>query len=351
MSYMIAIKTAIIVFPIVAFLFTLIYILYEYHKYGSISKFRTLIVYSFILYIITIYFLVILPLPKLDEVVKRNDMIRLVPFSFIKDFIYKSSFDLFDSSTYLKALKEPCFYTVFFNILMTVPYGMYLRYYFKCSLKKTILFSFLLSLFFEVTQLTGLYFIYKYPYRIFDVDDLIINTLGGMLGYFVMGIFARFLPSRDKIDDDSRMVGRKVSGLRRVCVFLLDFLILGIAILFFKNHYIKLLIFSFYYIWYPLITGGMTLGSRFLNVKVEFLNYTVIRCIFRVIFIYMYYFFVPFFILYIANFLNINILQFIMIFFIPLFYFVNVIIILVKGSIFYDYFLGTIYKSTINDKK
>ena len=33
------------------------------------------------------------------------------------------------------------------------------------------IFSFLLSLFFEVTQLTGLYFLYPGSYRLFDVDD------------------------------------------------------------------------------------------------------------------------------------------------------------------------------------
>ena len=37
-----------------------------------------------------------------------------------------------------------------FNILLTVPFGMYMRYYFKLSLKRTVLYSFLLSLFYEL---------------------------------------------------------------------------------------------------------------------------------------------------------------------------------------------------------
>lgn len=148
MNYINTIKIAILVFPLIALLFTIPFILHQYHKYGSIHKFRVFIIYSFILYMLIIYFLVILPLPSLDEVVENATKVKLIPFGFIKDFIRESSFVLTEPSTYLKAIKEPCFYTVVFNIFMTIPFGMYLRYYFKCSLKKTILFSFLLSLFF-----------------------------------------------------------------------------------------------------------------------------------------------------------------------------------------------------------
>ena len=72
---------------------------------------------------------------------------------------------------------------MFFNFIMIIPFGIYLRYYFRCGFRRTFLFSFLLSLFFELTQLTGLYFLYPRGYRLFDVDDLLNNTLGGIAGY------------------------------------------------------------------------------------------------------------------------------------------------------------------------
>ncbi|MDE5539198.1 MAG: VanZ family protein, partial [Bacilli bacterium] len=222
MSYLTSIKTAIILFPIIAIFFTIPFILHQYHKYGSINKFRVLIIYSFILYLLTVYFLVILPLPNPDEVTYQGNMVRLIPFQFIKDFLSQSSFILTNPKTYLKALTEPSFYTVAFNILMTVPLGMYLRYYFKCSIKKTIIISFSLSLFFELTQLSGLYFIYKYPYRFFDVDDLIVNTLGGIIGFYLMGLFQKILPTREKIDQDSFQAGTKVSSFRRLTLFCFD---------------------------------------------------------------------------------------------------------------------------------
>ncbi|MFC7340762.1 VanZ family protein [Saccharopolyspora griseoalba] len=41
------------------------------------------------------------------------------------------------------------------------------------------------SLLIEVTQLTGLWFSFPCPYRVFDVNDVIANTLGALLGGFV----------------------------------------------------------------------------------------------------------------------------------------------------------------------
>ena len=45
--YTLPIKYALIFFPFIAFLITIPYMIYEYHKYGSISKLRTFIIYSF----------------------------------------------------------------------------------------------------------------------------------------------------------------------------------------------------------------------------------------------------------------------------------------------------------------
>ncbi|HBA37820.1 MAG TPA: VanZ family protein, partial [Firmicutes bacterium] len=225
MAYRIPLIAVIFTFPVVALIITLPYILHQYHKYGSVNPLRTLIIYSFILYMMAIYFLVILPLPKLNEVTKPEVYMRLVPFSFIGDFLRESSLKLGDPSTYLKAIKEPCFYVVFFNILMTIPFGIYLRYYFKKDFKSTAISTFLLSLFFELTQLSGLYFIYKYPYRLFDIDDLLLNTLGGIIGYALAGIVSKLLPTRDEIDEHSKRAGTHVSGLRRMMVFFLDSLI------------------------------------------------------------------------------------------------------------------------------
>ena len=161
MSYISTIKIALILFPILAFVITIPYMIVNYRKYGSVNKLRTVIFYSFILYLLAAYSLVNLPLPDPATIhTTYTDKLNLVPFSFVKDFLTDSPFVLTDPSTWIDSMKYPSFYIPAFNVLMLVPFGIYMRYYFKCSLKKTILLSALLSLFFELTQLSGLYFIY-----------------------------------------------------------------------------------------------------------------------------------------------------------------------------------------------
>lgn len=58
------------------------------------------------------------------------------------------------------------------------------------------------SLLIETTQLTGIWGIYPCAYRLFDVDDLITNTLGGILGYAMGSIVTHFLPQQ-RIDEDA----------------------------------------------------------------------------------------------------------------------------------------------------
>ncbi len=362
MSYFISIKTAILVFPIVACIFSIFFVLLEYHKYGSINPLRVLIVYSFILYMISIYFLVILPLPNKDEVIFKPNMVRLIPFGFIGDIVRESSLVLSEPATYLKALKEPCFYTVIFNIIMTVPFGMYLRYYFKCNLKKTITISFLLSLFFELTQLTGLYFVYPYPYRVFDVDDLILNTLGSVIGYFIMGIINNYLPTRDEIDQESFKDGKVVSGFRRITVFGLDlFVYLFITTfisLFIKINYLPFIIFAIYYIVYPYFKNGETLGSKFLKVRLQFKKYRLIKLSLRIVFLFTYYFGSLIIMLFLATFIidtmNLNFFEttwfYIMILLgVLLFYLINFMVLIKNRKMFYDNIFKVEYKSTIKE--
>lgn len=275
MGYLTVIKYATFIFPLVAFLFTIPFIIREYHKYGSISPLKSIITYLFIYYLLCAYFLVILPLPKMSEVAKMTSpRMQLIPFDFAFDFLKHSSFDITTTSTYLKALKESYFYVPAFNVLLMLPFGIFLRYYFKCNKKQVLLFSFLLSLFFELTQLTGLYFIYPRGYRLFDVDDLILNTLGGLLGYYLSKPITYFVPKIDEINQKAKEKGKVVSGLRRSVAFLLDITLFItiesiIIILTQNNVYLQTIFALFYYLLLPLFLTGSTPGQRFLNITVK----------------------------------------------------------------------------------
>lgn len=361
MTYITAIKTAVLFFPFVAFIFTTPFILHQYHKYGSINKLRVLIIYSFILYLICIYFLVILPLPNIDTMPSpTKSMIKIIPFSFIVDIIKETSFRITKPATYLKALLDPCIYTVILNIIMTIPFGIYLRYYFQYNKKKIIKFTFLLSLFFELTQLTRLYFIYPYQYRIFDIDDLITNTFGGFIGYYVAVICYKFLPTREELDRKSYIAGKKVSGLRRITLFCLDsfiYTILSLNLLLITGiNKIPFILFIIYYIVLPLIMNHQTFGSKFLNIKVQYNKYNTTNNILRILFLYLYYLGIPIFLIKISiilvNKLNIPTHEAILFYFIILcsiliYLFSNIFYLIRHNHIYYDNLLKTKYISTI----
>ena len=301
-----AIKTAIIFFPIVAFFFTIFYVLYQYHKFGSINGFRTIIIYSFILYFLTAYFLVILPLPS-KEYVQGLTMpaYNLQPFNFILEIINKTGLEFSDFTTYFPTLKNAATYEAIFNIFLTIPFGVYLHYYFKCGLGKTIFYSFCLSLFFELTQLSGLYFIYPHSYRVFDIDDLILNTFGGFLGYFLGSLFNKILPTRDEIDYDSYKKGELVSVLRRLCYIGIDFLVISLLI-FLESYFVYQKIISKEFLIIPILfyfTFSLifkrSLGMKYLNLKfISFKNKELKRIN---IFLYYLSFVLVYFVLPILN--------------------------------------------------
>ena len=305
-NFTFAIKTSILFFPFVALFFTFFYLIYQYHKYGSINCFRTIIIYSFILYIISAYFLVILPLPSL-EYAKTISMpaYNLKPFNFVLEIIKNTNLSFSDFTTYFPTLKYASTYEAIFNIFLTIPFGVYLHYYFKCSLGKTIFYSFCLSLFFELTQLSGLYFIYPHSYRVFDIDDLILNTFGGFLGYFLGSLFNKILPTRDEIDYDSYKKGELVSVLRRLCYIGIDFLVISLLI-FLESYFVYQKIISKEFLIIPILfyfTFSLifkrSLGMKYLNLKfISFKNKELKRIN---IFLYYLSFVLVYFVLPILN--------------------------------------------------
>ena len=355
MPYLISIKAAILFFPALAFIITLPYMIFNYRKYGSINKLRTLILYSFVLYLITIYFLVILPLPHPDSVhTNRTEMLLLTPFSFITNFIKNTPLILSDTTTWLPALKHSTFYVPAFNVLMLIPFGIYLRYYFKCNFKKTILLTALLSLFFELTQLSGLYFIYKGPYRFCDIDDIIQNTTGGCIGYFLGWFAMRILPSREEIDRKSLSAGEKVSSIRISLSLVIDTVIITFM------HAILMLPFPFWVslvIYFSLIPlmNGKTLGSALLKFNLVFEEKKCLRTVLRGIMLVAYFHFIPSGMLDIMNELNYDgidsLLAFCLFCFaflgLALFMIITFATVLLNKRFLFDRLSGANYQSTI----
>lgn len=277
-TYLVPIKTAAILFPILATLAVLPYALQQYRKYGSISKLKLVIIFSFCFYLLCAYFLVILPLPGRSYVATlTTPRYNLVPLTAARYFFKTTALQLTQPSTYLVAVRQSAFLQPFFNLMLTVPFGLFLRYIWGISFKKAVLASFCLSLFFELTQLSGLYFIYPRSYRLFDVDDLILNTSGGALGYLIEPLFVKVFPTIEQLNQDATSTRTVASFWRRALAFLLDMIIVNLGLSLITSFIPKLAAHGLlvnlvgglsYFILLPYFNNGATLGKKLVKIKI-----------------------------------------------------------------------------------
>ncbi|MBQ3513118.1 MAG: VanZ family protein [Lachnospiraceae bacterium] len=166
--------------------------------------------YLFLFYMLCVIGLVFFPLPTMTSGATQSVGMQAIPFHFVCDIIRETPFVWNQPKTYLLAVCDRAVLQVVFNVIMTIPFGMYLRYNFHFSGKKVAVVSFLLSSLIEIGQLTGLFFMFSSAYRLCDVDDLIANTLGGVIGYAVVRLVEKRIPAIPEIErfDIRRKAGK-----------------------------------------------------------------------------------------------------------------------------------------------
>ena len=271
-QYIFPIQSAIFMFPFLAALFTLPFLLVQYHRYGAVPIIRAVVVYSFILYLLCSYFLVILPLPDIEQVAKRTDpYINLYPYKIILSFWKNRQLNPFSLDSWKVFYHTKIWQESALNLLMTIPFGVYLRYYFRRKWWQSIFLGFGLSLFFELTQLTGLYGIYPRPYRLFDTTDLINNTVGTLLGFWITPLLVFFLPSKQKLEEVAYRKGAQISVLRRAMAFLVDWSVVGICLVgsLFAGWLAPFwLCGPLYFALLPACTKGYTIGSYLCSFRI-----------------------------------------------------------------------------------
>ncbi len=222
------IQLGFLAFPLFALLLAVPYALYQYRRFGAISIWKTFVVFTFILYCLCAVSLIVFPLPAdHSAVVESARTPQLHPFHVVEQIRETTDFSLGDRSTWGPALRSPVVYEAIFNVMLTVPLGAYLCYLFRCRWWMALLIGIATTLLFETSQLTGLFGIYEHPYRLFDVDDLILNTMGTMLGFWLMISLAWALPSMDEVNEQARERGSsRVSLTRRALAAVVDLAVL-----------------------------------------------------------------------------------------------------------------------------
>lgn len=131
---------------------------------------KTAIIISFSLYVVLLIWIIVFKFRLDVHSLKYIRYINLVPFK---------------NNGYVNGLRE-----TFINIVLFIPLGMYLNYFFKNNRFLNLGISILTSFSFEFFQ-------YILHIGVSDITDVIMNTLGGFIGIAII-YFSFFITDKVK---------------------------------------------------------------------------------------------------------------------------------------------------------
>ena len=172
---------ALVLWPALSFLLTLPILAYLYHRDGRL-RFGTFVgAYLTVLYVCGLGCFTLYPLPSGDAGLGITYGVapNFNPMNFAND-IAKDG---------LKAV-----FQLAFNVAFFMPLGFIAGRLLRLKFLPSVLLGMTASLLIETAQLTGLFGIYPYAYRCWDVDDVITNTLGAALGWACAWLLGRVVP-------------------------------------------------------------------------------------------------------------------------------------------------------------
>jgi hypothetical protein len=200
------------------------YVARQYRRRGELGLGHAMLSFAGLLYCLGLLAYVTLPVPRLTVDFCARHGVRepqLRPLRFLADVRGEAT-----GAGVGALLHNPALTQVLMNIALFVPLGMFVRYLFRRGVLVTTLIGFAASLFIEVTQLTGNWSLFPCPYRLFDVDDLLANTLGALSGALTAPLL-RLVPGQRSVTVPPG-VPRRVSAGRRLLGMVCDFVLLNL---------------------------------------------------------------------------------------------------------------------------
>lgn len=152
----------------------------SYRKRGEVGLGPGILAFAFLVYGLALVAYTLAPVPQLDDAWcaahTKFTQPQLRPLQFVSD-IAKDRV----APGLRGLLTNPAVQQVVFNVALFVPLGAFLRHR-RLPVIGVVAAGFGVSLLIECTQLTGNWFLFPCPYRLFDVDDLLANTVGTAVG-------------------------------------------------------------------------------------------------------------------------------------------------------------------------
>lgn len=181
-------------------------------RYGRLSLPRLLGAAAVSVYLVTLVAYTLLPLPSgdLDAWCAEHAVgAQLVPLHSLAD-IRQQTAGLDPRAT----LTSTVVLQVVLNVVLFVPWGVLARRFAGLSLFGATVSGLLLSLLIETTQYTGWFGLVGCSYRVGDVDDVLTNTAGALVGAVLAPLLLGWMPDAESLRPE-RDLARPVSTWRR----------------------------------------------------------------------------------------------------------------------------------------
>lgn len=195
----------------------------RYRRDGRLTLAALVGLVAVVVYGLALWTYTLLPLPAPADVKCRATL--TTPFGFLDDIRAEGLRDVVD------LLRSAAVLQFVLNIALFVPLGAIVRLVVRRGWVVATAVGFGLSLLIETTQLTGLWGVYDCAYRYFDVDDLIANTSGallGSLGALALITLVPRAPTRDREPTVGITAGRRL--VANVCDVLVMLMVAAAAL-------------------------------------------------------------------------------------------------------------------------
>lgn len=277
---------AVMLWPFVSFLLTLPIVAVIYHRNRRMSFMSAFTAYVAVLYALGLIAFTMYPMP--DD-----------PAAYCLTHHLGPQLDLFkfieDAQSGLYGVLQ-----LVMNIVLFLPLGFMLGRWAGWRFWQTAGTGLACSIFIETTQLTGIWGLYPCAYRYFDVDDMLTNTIGAMLGYAIAVLYTKLVPKRAKQLEGTNthpgFVHRAVALMIDVAimdiimyaiVLLLTYIFYKCAVALDSTHYaigallittdgvhwvpaiLAAIMFAIFEVWIPWRHDGRTLGGTYTRMTVE----------------------------------------------------------------------------------
>jgi glycopeptide antibiotics resistance protein len=281
-TFLLPVTTALSMFPLIVLIVMLPVAVVSYRRRGRAGGWTTLVFYAFLFYLLAAALQTVIPLPsdRAGYCAANNyaSTPQLRPFYFVQVLRERAQGDWSPGAL----IHYGSVWSTALNVALLAPLGFFLRYLAGVRFVAATALAFGVSLLFELTQLTGLWFVYPCAYRLFSVDDIMLNTVGAVLGWLVAGPLGRVLPPVEP-ERERRRYATKVTVSRRLFALLADAvgfvvltgLVVGLVVLFGgpaegRGPIIAVLA-AVWFLLVPVLTGA-TVGKRAMLLKVERTN-------------------------------------------------------------------------------